>query len=273
MVTTSNQVTQNTNKKLSIQVSLNGLSFCCTNLIDGTIDTFEEVSFGTFPKNQTLENYLWHTFAKFSELSKNYDEIHVLHHHNISTFVPAEFFDPSALGNYLQYNVQVFETDLFVYDTLEEQEIYHVYAPYVNINNYLIDTFKTFDSSHFATTLVKSLLDISEENSPIKMYVHLQDHSFDMVVLEGKQLVLYNSFEYQTPTDVLYYILFTAEQLQLNPEQFPLDFLGKINIDPKIFSLVFQYVRHVALLDVNTKAQKTGVSEADYLKHFVLFQS
>lgn len=273
MVTTSNQTTQNTNKKLSIQVSLNGLSFCCKNLNDGTIESFSEISFQSLSKNQTIENHLWQAFLKFTELTKAYDEIQVIHQNNISTFVPEDFFDAKALGSYLQYNVKIFETDFFSYDELEKQQIFNVYAPYININNYLIDQFETFDCFHHATILVKSLLKLSNNDKSIQMFIHLQDHSFDMVVLEDNQLILYNSFEYQTPVDVLYYILFTAEQLQINPEQFPLIFLGKISSESDIFELVFQYIRHVSILDVKEIAQTSLVSEADYIKHFVLFQS
>jgi hypothetical protein len=271
MVTTSNQITQNTNKKLSIQVSLNGLSFCCQNLMDGTIESFDKISFQNLPKNQSIENHLWHTFLKFDALTKSYDEIKVIHQNNLATFVPDAFFDNKSLGRYLQYHVKVFETDFFNHDSLPNISAQNVYVPFVNINNYLIDQLGTFDYFHHHTILLQALLEISPTNATLKMYVHMEESHFEIIVLKGTELHFFNSFEYQTPIDVLYYILFTAEQLQLNPEQFSLLFLGKIDSKNPIFELTFEYVRHTEILDLNKKASAVGVSEQDFLNHFVLF--
>jgi hypothetical protein len=271
MVTTSNQITQNTNKKLSIQVSLNGLSFCCQNLTDGTIESFDEISFLNLPKNQSIENYLWHTFLKFDALTKSYDEIKVIHQNNLSTFVPDAFFDNQSLGSYLQYHVKVFETDFFNHDHIPSIRAQNVYVPFVNINNYLIEQLGAFDYFHHHTVLLQALLENSQIDSTLKMYVHLEESDFEIIVLRGEELLFFNTFEYQTPVDVLYYILFTAEQLQLNPEQFPMFFLGKVDSKNPIFELAFEYVRHTEILDVNKKATAMGVSEQDFLNHFVLF--
>jgi hypothetical protein len=47
-----------------------------------------------------------------------------------------------------------------------------------------------------------------------------QSRSFEIIVIQNQQLLLFNSFEYLTPEDFIYYVLFTAEQLNINPENF-----------------------------------------------------
>jgi len=49
------------------------------------------------------------------------------------------------------------------------------------------------------------------------MFVNLDNKHFEIVVIANNKLILYNSFKYQTKEDYIYYILFTAEQLELNP--------------------------------------------------------
>jgi hypothetical protein len=46
------------------------------------------------------------------------------------------------------------------------------------------------------------------------MTVHFSEGHFDCY--QNQKLLLFNSFDYQTPEDFIYYVLFTAEQLSLN---------------------------------------------------------
>jgi hypothetical protein len=51
------------------------------------------------------------------------------------------------------------------------------------------------------------------------MTVHFSEGHFEIIVIQNQKLLLFNSFDYQTP-DFIYYVLFTAEQLSLNPKTF-----------------------------------------------------
>jgi hypothetical protein len=52
------------------------------------------------------------------------------------------------------------------------------------------------------------------------MTVHFSEGHFE-IIIQNQKLLFFNSFDYQTPEDFIYYVLFTAEQLSLNPENFP----------------------------------------------------
>ena len=81
------------------------------------------------------------------------------------------------------------------------------------------------------------------------MYVNVAKNNFDIVVLEEEAVVFLNSFTYQTKEDFLYHILFTAEQLQLDTEEFQLMFTGAISIDNDIYKITHNYVRNVSFLE------------------------
>jgi hypothetical protein len=68
---------QNTNiyKKLAIQVSLNGLSFCCFDTLNGTITSFKELQFDRFYKDIKIEALFANAFEEFEELQAKYDEV------------------------------------------------------------------------------------------------------------------------------------------------------------------------------------------------------
>jgi hypothetical protein len=103
------------------------------------------------------------------------------------------------------------------------------------------------------------------------MYIHVSETHFEIIVIRNQKLELYNSFEYKTPEDFLYYVLFTAEQLHLNPESFPLELLGTIDEEHPLFKIVYQYIRNVSLLEVD--ATNNQFSEKELREHFILLHS
>jgi len=273
MVKTNNSVTDKNFKKLSIQISLNGLSFCCSDLLTQRIYAAQQIDFKKYPKNFTIENAIWKTFLDYEELTKSYDEIVVLHENNLNTFVPTPFFDEDYKGSYLQYNTKVFETDYFSFDTIDKQDMVNVYVPYVNVNNYLIDQFGSFEYKHTCSVLISKLLDASKNIDSVKMYIHVAANHFEIIVIQNHQLLLFNTFDYQTADDFLYYLLFTAEQLHLNPESFKLWLLGDISESDALYQKVYQYVRNIEFFDTSDLELKNSFSSQQNRKNFILFHS
>ncbi len=270
------QITEKNNKKLVLQISLNGFSYCIINLLNQQISNVTETVFQTTTetnKNNHLIKTVSENLISKPELNDNYDEIIVLYSNNLNTFVPTALFDEDYLGSYLQYNTKVFETDYFAFDTIKNYEMHNVFIPYIHINNLLIDHFKKFNYKHSNSILVTKILQLSKNNDLIKMYVHIQKHHFEIVVAQNQKLIFFNSFEYITPEDFIYYILFTAEQLNLNPDTFSLELIGDINQNDDFYKIAYNYIRNISLLHVNFLRVNNNFSEAENLKHFILFSA
>jgi hypothetical protein len=266
-------ITDKKYKKLSIQVSLNGLSFCCFDSLNHTILSVKEVQFDTFDKAIKIEDLFADAFRDNPELKDSYDEILVIHNNNLSTFVPAPLFDENFLGSYLQYNTKVFKTDFFAFDEISNYHINAVYIPYVNINNFFIDQFGSFDYKHANSILVTKLLDASKNNDDKKMIVNFNAGHFEIIVIQNQKLLLFNSFDYQTPEDFIYYLLFVAEQMNMNPESFKLELLGTITKEDEFYTIAYKYIRNVSFFDVSDLQKTNSFSTAQNQKHFILFNS
>lgn len=103
------------------------------------------------------------------------------------------------------------------------------------------------------------------------MFVHISPKQFEIVVIQNQKLHLYNAYDYKTPEDFLYYILFTAEQLYLNPEHFKLELLGKIMEDDALHTIAYKYIRNVSLFDVSF--MQNDFTAMENREHFILFHS
>ena len=260
-------------KKLSIQFSLDGFSFCITDVFTETILALYHYPF----KAATPETLLTEIEAVFnaSELLKNtFKNVNVCHINNLSTLVPKSFFDKEKLASYLGYSAKTFKNDYYTHDTIDAIEAVNVYIPFVNINNYFIDTFGSFNYNHFSSLLIKHLITFSPKSEIPQVFAHIAKSHFEIVVFKNQQLLLYNTFKYQTKEDFIYYLLFVAEQLKLDAETFNLQLLGAVTKQDDLFSIAYKYVKNTSLFEYNL-SYKTDFILADTHKRnfFTLLQN
>jgi hypothetical protein len=266
-------ITDKNYNKLSLQVTLNGFSYCICDTLNNKIVALKEINFNIFPASSKVEDLYWKAFNDYPELKEKYDEVIVLHDSNLNTFVPTALFDEEFMGSYLQYNTKVFETDFFAFDALPNYEMNHVFIPYVNINNFLFDQFSTFNYKHVNTILVSKLLELSKNIDEKQVFVHFSKNKFEIIVVQNQKLLLFNSFDFVTKEDFIYFLLFTIEQLNLNPEHFKLQLLGLISEESELFEIAYKFVRNVSLLYVSIIKHNNDLSKDAILKHFILLQS
>jgi len=104
------------------------------------------------------------------------------------------------------------------------------------------------------------------------MHVHINKNHFEIIVTNQGKLELYNTFNYKTKEDFIYYILFAAEQLSLNPETLIFEFIGSINVDDDLYKIAYKYIRHIEV--ENFKPSLTFQNEqASNLSNFILLNS
>ena len=103
------------------------------------------------------------------------------------------------------------------------------------------------------------------------MFAHIGEKQFEIMVIAHDKLVFYNSFSYQSKEDFIYYVLFTAEQLELNPETFELVMAGKIDAESDFYKMAYTYVRKVSLLENRSQFKfPSNIKEETKRKYFTL---
>ncbi|MBT7850037.1 MAG: DUF3822 family protein [Flavobacteriaceae bacterium] len=268
IILTSNNISDSI-YELSIQVNLSGLSFFVLNSMDSKIEFLESVRFDKKQTPQELLDRLIHNFNRLEGLQKQFGRVTVIHDNELATLVPKPLFDESNLVDYLKFNTRILKTDFITYDALTIEDIMVVYVPLVNINNFIFERFGSFEYKHSATILLNRLLTLEKNSNLLKMYINIEDSHFEIVVVENNKLKFFNRFEYNTKEDFIYYLLFTAEQLQLNPEEFPLVLMGSVDENDALYQIAYKYVRHVSLLPNESMLYSNNASS----KHFTLLNS
>jgi len=244
--TINNNIEVTSKRKLSIQFSLDGFSFCTTN----THNEVLEFSSYTFSKTKNspelvLEK-LQDIFKKEKSLQYDFETVTVIHQNNLNTLVPNEYFKEDALKSYLKYSIKTIATDLITFDELDFMNSKNVYIPYVNINNFLFQNFGEFEYKHYSSVLLEKLFSIASND--ICCYIHVSKSTFDIVIIKNSNLQFFNIFEYKTKEDFMYYVLFTLEQLELSTEETLVTVLGDIEEDSDLFRLMYTYIRNIDFL-------------------------
>ena len=245
METTSNQKKQN--KKLSIQVSLNGLSFCILNRVTNEICYFKKIDFEKQLDPTKVLSRIESFYEQEKQLDQTVDEVVLLFNNALFSLVPVDLFDEENAASYLKFNTRILKTDFIAFDRINEDFV-NVYIPYTNIINFFFDKYGEFEYRHSLSVLIESLLSLPRTSDGPKMFLHAQQQIFELVVIENGKLIFANSFEYETKEDFLYYLLFTAEQLHLDTEKFELILLGDINKDSEEYKISWDYIKNISFM-------------------------
>lgn len=244
-MTKTNRINILSHKVLSVQVSLNGLSFCILDTIENNILLLSEVVFDTQKNPIELEHRIQQKFESIPQLQDEFKKVNIIHHNDICNFIPQALYDETNLINYLKFNNKIFESDFIATDEMSAQNIMSVYVPFVNINNFFFDKFGSFEYYHSSTILLKNLLHQATSTST-KLFCNVSTNSFELVYLKYGKLNLHNSFDYNSSEDFIYYVLFTIEQLELSTETVDFIFLGDVGLEDAIYSVAYQYIRNVS---------------------------
>ncbi|MCK0131251.1 DUF3822 family protein [Flavobacteriaceae bacterium F08102] len=260
------------NCHLSIQFSLDGFSFCVLNKMTQRFEALCEYRFNEVNNNpQKLLTNIKSVYQKQDLLEKTFSSVNVIHVNDLACLVPKVLFDENFTSEYVSYNNKVFKHDYVVSDEIKNHDIISVFIPFVNVNNFLIDQYGGFEYKHHATVLVEKLLGIYKFSLVPHVFVHLRENHFEMIVIADKKLQLYNTFKHTSKEDFIYYILFTVEQLKLNPEKFELVLFGSITKEDEYFSIAYKYIRNVSLLENRSKYEFDPMfTEEDKRNYFSL---
>ena len=256
------------NQELSIQISLSGLSFCILNVETKTITFLKEISFDKKLNPLNLLDALKEQFNNEPALAIAFSKICVIHDNDLSALVPKPLFDEAHLADYLKFNSKILKSDFITFDELLINDSVNVFVPYININNFIYDKFGAFIYKHVSTVLISEILLIEKNTQSTKVYVNVNKNNFEIIIVSQAKLLLYNTFKYSTPADFIYFILFTTEQLKLNPETVNLVLIGDIEKDDDLYNIAYKYIRNISFgsredsykYDIEPKTQYSNFS-------------
>ncbi|WP_372473117.1 DUF3822 family protein [Capnocytophaga sp. ARDL2] len=253
-------------KKIIFQVSPTKVSYAVCQLFSGEVLHFKSVEIDPL---KPVESELDLLFDKDELLNASFDEVEVLHNNHLQTIVPNEFFSEDRLGDFLQYTIKVYPTDYFSSDELSNIQAHNVYVPFVVFNNYLLEKFGAFTYQHIYTPLIEYTQKESLTDD-LKFWVYKSENQSAIIVFKEGKLLFFNAYEILSKEDLLYYILFVAEQLYISFEEQTLILLGDFENENDYILLLKKYINQIQIIETQLLAKKIQLSAEQLHQHFML---
>jgi hypothetical protein len=159
-----------------------------------------------------------------------------------STLIPEGLFEKGDEEKYLRFNLSPENKMTVLSDKLKSEAIVNVFGVPESLADAVRKNFGQAVIHHFSTPLIEGILLSSSAANEKKMFLHLQKNSCEIIVTQGKRLILYNSFPCSETEECAYYVMFVAEQLKLNHQTLELNLLGDVGKDSAIENLLSQYI-------------------------------
>lgn len=105
--------------------------------------------------------------------------------------------------------------------------------------------------------LIESILRTHRFDKGEKIIIDIRQNSFDLFAIRKGKLLIYNQFKTETDNDLLYHLMNTAQQLEIDIQKALVLVSGKITKNDSIHNLLLQYVKH---LEFNNGLDDTEVA-------------
>lgn len=181
--------------------------------------------------------------------SVNYRRVIIGSGFNVSTLVPNPLYDPSAATSQLNFSNNVHTSDEIMTDELRQVEARNVFAVPSELYAEIVRRFPSAEFHHSSTAMIEFLLSINRNSENELMTINVHSSLIEIIVTKGKNILLYNSYHFESPEELVYYILFVCEQLHLNPENIDLQFAGLMRTTDSAYMLCRKYIRNTRLAE------------------------
>ncbi len=239
--------------KLAIQYSRSEYGF---TIYHTSLKKFVHIRFKPFENEwNTEEKKLTQLFNNEELLKLNYASVAFLYYSPKATLVPEELYTEQTQNQLFAYNHFLSETELVLSNKIEHSSIVNIFSFPKNLKTFLDTKIKNYKIFHQYTSFVESALLSNAQNAKNKeVYINVDNHLFNICVVQNKELHFNNSFEYQSIDDFIYYIHLTLKNLNIADANIPFILSGNISSKVGTYKILSRYFKNLKFKDSFPKA-------------------
>lgn len=164
------------------------------------------------------------------------------------SLIPERFLSPESIRTYLEKSMDTPPGLVCISQSIKNTDANIVYGIEEALIIYLKQFFSNPKIFHASYSFIQGLLASSTSDTGAQVFINVNGNTLQMVVLDGKNLQYYNSFEFKTSEDFIYYVLLVYDQLALPRERHLLHISGGITEASKIYTLLHRYIRNIRFI-------------------------
>ncbi|HVI47375.1 MAG TPA: DUF3822 family protein [Chitinophaga sp.] len=163
-----------------------------------------------------------------------------------SILVPQEYYMPSLKKDYLHLSQPEKVQEAVLADMLPSLPMVNVYSVDKDLLGFLRKEFSTDTAIHAGSALLRSYpLDL-DFNAPDGItFLELQVHHFTLTIYAAGKLLIQQQHEYQGGLDIVYMLVNTLRQLNLDERRVKVKLGGAIAKDSLVYQELFKFIPHL----------------------------
>jgi hypothetical protein len=233
--------------QLFILLGNNSVQYC---ILDSDKNSFFALADYHLPEPpKSREDYLSQVSQLFSEeeaLKKKYPSVLISVDSHFHTLVPSSLFEKEQARQYLDFHFSLPSGFTISHDRVPEIDACNIFAYEPALQDLIKENFKDEVITHRSTALLKAFYMQHQQNGGSSgIFLNSRNGHIDIAVFNKKKLLFFNSFSFKTKEDILYFTLYTFEQLGLQPDSMPLTISGAIDSNDETLKLLKQYIQTV----------------------------
>lgn len=243
---------------LSIRYATDGLSFCIHNHTNKLLVFFFQ------PYHLDSQDAVIAKVKKIivdeEILHLSYKKVYVLPCLREKVMIPAHLFDKKSVADLYRICFQPQKNDILLYRKIKVLESYIVEALPRNFVNFLTSRYPSLcivDSAY--PFIINSLSGILFNTD--QLFIDIHDQYFDLLLTRNTEPMLFNSFNYRSVADILYYILNALQQCQVDKNVLQTTISGNLVDDPRLLESFSKYIPNVSVLSYAPLSQMVKTDE------------
>ncbi|MGL4597039.1 MAG: DUF3822 family protein, partial [Bacteroidia bacterium] len=181
---------------LAMQIAPEGIVICVLDNLVNDFLVLEHVAFRTPVEEHTLAAQ----FARFAEqhdwLLNGFKRTDIMLVTDVYTLVPSALFDSNQLATYLRFNHAPDERASLLTDHLQQPAARSVWAAPAMLEQEIRRLIPNARLHHHASPLIQRTLAVNKNLAGKKVLAHIHPGRFDLLISEGSNLLLCNTYRY-----------------------------------------------------------------------------
>lgn len=256
IISVPDQLTADNSEKytMSIRLRSGGLSFSGYSPSVSESFFFRDIEFDrTKPYVSSLKEF----FFENDFLTYLYKRIHVVNVSPQYTLVPETVFEEKRKQDLLSFAFFSPE-ERCLNNQLEEEEAELLFGIDEEVYEFCSRSLVSPRFVHHLSPLLSLWKKQSRSRIPKQLYVVLHRKMMDVACYAQGKLLFVNSFEYEQPDDILYYILYVWKQAGMDQRKDQLRIFGQADFRNAVTSTLRNYLQYIDPLEMPSEAYLLG---------------
>lgn len=246
------------NNNLFVLIGANRLSYFITSpqkdVLLQAIESLENKALTAFFEGQPYFDYTFNTI-KIAFITP------------YTTLVPNMIYQEAAAVSYLENSFRIPHQHYLLTDNLPSFQCQNVFLAPIEVYNFFQNKFTNVQFYHGGTPLLLAWQQRAVQFQTATIFINVIDKTFQIAAFQREKLLLFNTFEFKSAKDFIYYTLLVFDQLKLSTEASKLFLVGEIMQESEIYKILYRYIREIEFLSRPTAFQFDEQFE-DEPKHF-----